>query len=336
MTATFAADRYDKMVYRRCGRSGLRLPLVSLGFWQVLGEPGNEELCKQVMFRAFDAGITHFDFANNYGPPPGNSEFVAGHWLREMPRDELIISSKAGYLMWPGPYGEWGSRKYLVASCDQSLKRLGVDYLDIFYSHRFDPDTPLEETLGALDYIVRSGRALYAGVSSYNAVQFCEATRIIRENNLTRITIHQPVMSMFVRVHERQLLPQTEREGVGVIAFCPLAQGILTDRYRHGIPTDSRRGKLGESGEKWYNDLKAKGVWDKVEKLARIAERRGQSTAQLALAWLLRDPRVTSVLIGVSRVEQLEENLGCIDKIAFSGEEVAEIEQVLGPGESSL
>ncbi len=336
MTATFAADRYDKMVYRRCGRSGLRLPLVSLGFWQVLGEPGNEDLCKQVMFRAFDAGITHFDFANNYGPPPGNSEFVAGHWLREMPRDELIISSKAGYLMWPGPYGEWGSRKYLVASCDQSLKRLGVDYLDIFYSHRFDPDTPLEETLGALDYIVRSGRALYAGVSSYNAVQFCEATRIIRENNLTRITIHQPVMSMFVRVHERQLLPQTEREGVGVIAFCPLAQGILTDRYRHGIPTDSRRGKLGESGEKWYNDLKAKGVWDKVEKLARIAERRGQSTAQLALAWLLRDPRVTSVLIGVSRVEQLDENIGCIDKITFSAEEVAEIEHILGPGDSSL
>ncbi|MCC6548262.1 aldo/keto reductase [Candidatus Sumerlaeota bacterium] len=330
---TFARDRYQQMEYRRCGRSGLKLPEISLGFWQVLGEPGNEQLCRDVMFRAFDRGVTHFDFANNYGPPFGNAEQVAGKWLKEMPRDELVISTKAGYNMWPGPYGEWGSRKYLIASCDQSLKRLGLDYVDIFYSHRFDPETPLEETLGALDTIVGSGKALYAGVSSYNAEQFRDAMRIVRENHLTRILIHQPVMNMLVRVHEKHLLPETEKEGVGVIAFCPLAQGILTDRYRAGIPEDSRRGKLGDAGRKWYDDLAAKGVWEKIAKLAKLSDKRGQSLAQMALVWLLRDPRVTSVLIGVSRMEQLDQNLDALKNKGFSEEELNTIEEIVGPGQ---
>ncbi|MEO8376958.1 MAG: aldo/keto reductase [Candidatus Sumerlaeota bacterium] len=333
---TFANDRYEQMNYRRCGRSGLKLPEVSLGFWQVLGEPGNEQLCRDVMFHAFDRGVTHFDFANNYGPPFGNAELVAGKWLKEMPRDELIISTKAGYNMWPGPYGEWGSRKYMIASCDQSLKRLGLEYVDVFYSHRFDPDTPLEETLGALDTIVKSGKALYAGVSSYNAEQFANAVRVVRENNLTRILIHQPVMNMFVRVHERNLLPETEKARAGVIAFCPLAQGILTDRYRVGIPQDSRRGKLGDAGKKWYDDLAAKGVWEKVEKLAQLAEKRGQALAQMALVWLLRDPRVTSVLVGVSRMDQLDQNLDALNNKSFTADELMQIEDILGPGESSL
>lgn len=331
MSHGFAENRYATMPYRRCGRSGLKLPVISLGFWQVLGEPGNEDFCRRAMFRAFDAGITHFDFANNYGPPPGNAELVAGRHLKEMPRDELIISTKAGYLMWPGPYGEGSSRKNLVASLDQSLKRLGLDYVDIFYSHRYDPETPVEETMETLDHIVRSGRALYAGVSSYNAMRFREACRVIHQNHLTRITIHQPVMNMLVRLHERELLPETEHEGTGIIAFCPLAQGILTERYLGGIPSDSRRGKLGPDGVTWYENLKAKGVWERVEKLAQLARRRGQSLAQMSLAWLLRDQRVTSVLIGISRLEQLEENIGAIANLTFSGDELDEIEAILGP-----
>jgi L-glyceraldehyde 3-phosphate reductase len=329
----FDPARYDRMPYRRCGRSGLMLPAISLGFWQSLGEPGREDLCRDVMFRAFDLGINHFDFANNYGPPPGYAEEVAGRILREMPRDELVISTKAGYRMWPGPYGEWGSRKYLLASLDQSLRRLGLDYVDIFYSHRFDPNTPLEETLGALDQAVRSGKALYAGVSSYNRAQFEEACRIVREQRLTRITIHQPVMNMFVRVHERETLPACEAEGTGMIAFCPLAQGILTDRYLNGIPADSRRGRQGEAGRKWYDDLAAKGVWEKVRALNDVAAARGQTLAQMALAWLLRLPAVTSVLIGVSQMSQLEQNVGALARLDFSGEELQHIESILGPGD---
>ena len=326
----FSPTRYDSMMYRRCGRSGLLLPAVSLGFWQSLGEEGNEALCRRVMYRAFDLGITHFDFANNYGPPPGNAELVAGRILKDMPRDELVISTKAGYLMWPGPYGEWGSKKYLVASLDQSLKRLGLEYVDIYYSHRFDHQTPLEETLGALDQIVRSGKALYAGISSYGREQYEAAQRVIREQNLTRITIHQPVMNMAVRVHERELLPACERDGVGVIPFCPLAQGLLTDRYLHGMPEDSRRGRQGDTGREWYAKLEAKGAFDKVRALNEVAQARGQSLAQMALAWLLRHQAVTSVLVGVSRVEQLEQNVGALANLHFDCSELQRIDSIMG------
>lgn len=326
----FSPNRYDSMEYRPCGYSGLMLPAISLGFWQSVGQEGNEALCRDVMIAAFNAGITHFDFANNYGPPPGHAEETAGKILKEFPRDELIISSKAGYRMWPGPYGEGGSRKYLVASCDQSLKRLGLDYLDIFYHHRFNPETPMEESLEALDYIVKSGRALYVGISSYNGDQTAEACRLIEEMGLTRLTIHQPVMNMLMRVHEHDLLPVTAREGLGVIPFCPLAQGILTDKYLDGLPADSRWGARGADGEKWYNEREANGTWDRVRALRDIARDRGQTTAQLALAWLLRDERITSALIGVSRVSQLQDNLGALNNTEFSHEEEARIEGILG------
>ncbi|MCC5875034.1 MAG: aldo/keto reductase, partial [Candidatus Sumerlaeia bacterium] len=273
----FAADRYEKMIYRRCGRSGLKLPVLSLGYWQSIGREGNEELCRSITLAAFDAGITHFDFANNYGPPPGHAEIAAAPVLAELPREEIIVSTKAGYLMWPGPYGEWGSRKSLMSSLDHSLKRLGMDYVDIYYSHRFDPETPLEETLGTLEDVIRQGKALYAGVSSYNATQFREACRIVRENGWHRILIHQPVMNMLVRDNERELLPVVREEGVGVIAFCPLAQGILTDSFLDGVPEDSRRGLLGEEGRNWYNKLEAAGAWSRVRALNDIARDRGQT-----------------------------------------------------------
>lgn len=325
----FNPNRYASMPYRRCGRSGLKLPAISLGFWQSLGEQGRDALCREVMFHAFDAGITHFDFANNYGPPPGNAEEVAGRILKEMPRDELVISTKAGHTMWPGPYGDWGSRKYLIASLDQSLRRLQLDYVDIFYHHRFDPETPMEESLGALDQIVRSGKALYAGLSSYNGEQFLQATQIIRRNGWTRILIHQPRYNMIHRAPETDLFPHTHTEGVGVIAFCPLAQGALTNRYLGGIPGDSRRGRQGESGNAWYNDLARQGVWKRVERLNTLAEQRGQTMAQLALAWTLRDPRVTSALIGVSRLEQLKDNLATLSNLALSQAELDHIEAIL-------
>ena len=328
-TYTPAQDRYAKMPYRRCGRSGLQLPAVSLGFWQSLGEPGMEDLCRRVCYYAFDHGVTHFDLANNYGPPPGNSEIVVGKILKDMPRDELIISTKAGYYMWPGPYGEWGSRKQLVASLDQSLKRLGLEYVDIFYHHRPDPNTPVEESLGTLDLIVKQGKALYAGLSNYNGWQFCDAVNAIRRHDWTPITIHQPCYNMLRRGVETDLLPHTDREGAGVIAFCPLAQGILTDRYLNGLPADSRRGR-SDSGRQWYEKQKAAGVWDKVARLNELARARGQTMAQLALTWLLRDARVTSVLVGVSRVEQLAENLQAATAPPLSSEELARIDQVLG------
>lgn len=325
----FAENRYEQMKYRRCGRSGLQLPEISLGFWQTLGEPRNSQLCRDVMFYAFDQGVTHFDLANNYGPPPGSAEEIVGKHLKAMPRDELVVSSKAGFRMWDGPYQEGGSRKYLISSLDQSLKRLQLDYVDIFYHHVWDETTPQEETLEALDSIVRQGKALYIGVSNYTGDQFKRACELIRENGWTRITIVQPNMSMMVRDREFDLLPAAGEEGTGVIPFCPLAQGILTDRYRHGLPADSRRGRMGEEGRRWYEEKKQQGVWDKVEKLAAMAERRGQDLAQMALSWLLRDERITSVLVGVSKVEQLKDNLGALEAAPLSEEEIQQIEGIL-------
>lgn len=325
----FSEDRYEKMEYRRCGQSGLKLPAISLGFWQALGEPGNEGVCRECMYYAFDHGVTHFDLANNYGPPPGSSESVVGKILKDMPRDELIISTKAGYYMWDGPYGDWGSKKYLVASLDQSLKRLGLEYVDIFYHHRPDPETPLEETLGALDLIVKQGKALYVGVSNYRGEQFQKAVEVIREHDWTPITIHQPSYSMMNRWIESDLLPHTSEAGTGVIVFCPLAQGVLTDRYLDGLPADSRMGKRGEEGQKWYERQKAAGVWDKVAALNEIASARGQTMAQLAITWILRDARITSVLTGASRAEQIAENLEAAQAEPLSDEELQKIEQIL-------
>ncbi|MDA1192257.1 MAG: aldo/keto reductase [Candidatus Poribacteria bacterium] len=325
----FNADRYKQMKYRHCGRSGLQLPEVSLGFWQSLGERGNDDLCREMMYLAFDNGITHFDFANNYGPPAGNSELVAGKILKDMPRDELIISSKAGYGMWSGPYGDGGSKKYLVASLDQSLKRLGLDYVDIFYHHRPDSDTPLEETMGALDLIVRQGKALYTGVSNYGGTVFRDAVDTLRRHDWTPLTIHQPSYNMLNRRVGTDLLPHTDAAGVGVISFCPLAQGMLTDRYLNGLPSDSRQGRRGDSGQRWYQEQKERGVWDKVGRLNEIAQERGQKMAQLALSWLLRDRRITSVLIGASKKEQLLENIAAVHAAEITDEEQRRIDSIL-------
>jgi len=326
---TFAEDRYEKMEYRRCGRSGLQLPAVSLGFWQSLGDAGNENLCRRCCYYAFDHGVTHFDLANNYGVPPGNSEIVVGRILKDMPRDELIISTKAGFYMWPGPYGDWGSKKYLVASLDQSLQRLGLDYVDIFYHHRPDPDTPLDETLGALDLIIRQGKALYVGVSNYSGRQFVDACKVIARHDWTPITIHQAKINLLERQLVGDLLPHTAAAGVGVIAFCPLAQGRLSEKYLDGLPADSRWGKRGEQGRKWYEQQKAAGVWDKVAKLNQIAKARGQTLPQMALRWLLMDERITSVLIGASTLEQLAENIAAAGAEPLSDEELRRIEKVL-------
>lgn len=326
---SFDKDRYSKMKYRRSGKSGLKLPEISLGFWQSLGEPGNEDVCRKCMYYAFDNGITHFDLANNYGPPPGNSELVVGKILKDMPRDELIISTKAGYGMWPGPYGDNGSKKYLVASLDQSLKRLGLDYVDIFYHHRPDYETPLEETLDALNLIVKQGKALYIGLSNYNGGYFSQAVEIIKKNGWAPITINQPNYSMLDRWIENDLLPQTDEFGSGVIVFCPLSQGILTDRYLNGLPVDSRMGRQGEYGKKWYEDRKAEGLWNKIANLNEIAKERGQSVSQLAISWILRDSRITSVLIGVSKVDQLKENIAAANAPALSNDEIEKIEKIL-------
>ncbi|MFC0508198.1 L-glyceraldehyde 3-phosphate reductase [Micromonospora costi] len=329
VTYLAAEDRYDTMTYRRSGRSGLRLPAISLGLWHNFGPDRPFERQRAIVRRAFDLGVTHFDLANNYGPPPGAAEENFGRMLAtdlKPYRDELVISSKAGYLMWPGPYGEWGSRKYLISSLDQSLSRMGLDYVDIFYSHRFDPDTPLEETMGALDAIVRSGKALYVGVSNYNSEQTARAAAILRDLG-TPLLINQPAYSMFNRWTEADgLLATLEQAGAGCIAYSPLAQGLLTDRYLGGIPADSRVRTsvfLNES------DLSPERL-DTIRGLAAIAERRGQSLAQLALAWALRDPRMTSLIIGASSVEQLEGNVGALDNLDFTGEELAEIDSLLG------
>jgi L-glyceraldehyde 3-phosphate reductase len=320
-----AEDRYDHMPYRRCGRSGLKLPAISLGLWNNFGDDRPLETQRAIIRRAFDLGITHIDLANNYGPPYGSAETNFGRIFHQdlAPyRDELIISTKAGYDMWPGPYGEWGSRKYLLASLDQSLSRMGLDYVDIFYSHRFDPDTPLEETIGALDTAVRQGKALYAGISSYSAERTEEAVGIARRLG-TPITIHQPSYSMLNRWIEPDVLQACERHGVGVIAFSPLGQGLLTDRYLHGIPEDSRAAKDGFLKRSFINEENLA----RVRGLDEIAQRRGQSLAAMALAWVLRDPRVTSALIGASSVGQLESNVAALQRLDFSDEELAEIDR---------
>src|SRR4051812_11771579 len=325
MTYVATPDRYDAMPYRRCGRSGIKLPAVSLGLWQNFGEERPLEASKAICRRAFDLGITHFDLANNYGPPYGSAESNFGRIFGEdlAPyRDELIISTKAGYDMWPGPYGEWGSRKYLLASLDQSLARMGLDYVDIFYSHRFDPDTPLEETIGALDTAVRSGRALYAGISSYSADRTAEAVAIARSLG-TPILIHQPSYSLLNRWIEPEVLDTCGEEGVGIIAFSPLGQGMLTDRYLDGIPADSRAAKDFYLKKDFINEDNMA----RVKALNEVAQRRGQKLASMALAWVLRDPRVTSALIGASSVEQLETNVAALDNLAFTDDELAEIDR---------
>ncbi|MFL7838076.1 MAG: L-glyceraldehyde 3-phosphate reductase [Candidatus Promineifilaceae bacterium] len=321
--------RYDSMPYRRTGRSGLKLPAVSLGIWYNFGGIDPLEKSRAMLRTAFDLGITHIDIANNYGPPPGSAEETFGRVFREdlAPyRDELVISNKAGYLMWPGPYGEWGSRKYLVASCDQSLKRTGLEYFDIFYSHRPDPQTPMEETMGALDFIVRSGRALYAGISTYSPEQTREAARILRELG-TPCLIHQPRYNMFDRWIEAGLLDVLEEEGIGCIPFSPLCQGILTNKYIDRIPEDSRAARFDEFF--WGDAVSAERV-AKVVKLNEIAKARGQNMAQLAIAWTLRNPVITSALIGASKPEQIEDIVKALDNLELSVEELAAIERILG------
>jgi L-glyceraldehyde 3-phosphate reductase len=325
LTYVAASERYDRIPYRRCGRSGLLLPSMSLGLWQNFGGDRPLEASRAILRRAFDLGITHFDLANNYGPPYGSAEETFGRILRDdlRPyRDELLVSTKAGYDRWPGPYGEWGSRKYLLASLDQSLQRLGLEYVDIFYSHRFDPDTPLEETMGALDTAVCSGKALYAGISSYDAEQTAEAARILRELG-TPLLIHQPSYSMLNRWIEPELLDTLEREGVGCIVFSPLAQGMLSDKYLDGIPQDSRASRDGSLSRGMITEQAV----EKIRALNEIAQRRGQSLAQLALAWTLRDPRITSTLVGVSSIEQLEANVAALDNLGLSDDELAEIDR---------
>jgi L-glyceraldehyde 3-phosphate reductase len=323
--------RYHSMTYNRCGRSGVKLPAVSLGLWHNFGGVDYYETGRSIALRAFDLGITHFDLANNYGPPPGSAEENFGKMLRDdlRPyRDELIVSTKAGYLMWPGPYGEWGSRKYLLSSLDQSLKRMGLDYVDIFYSHRPDPETPVAETMGALASAVRQGKALYAGISNYRPTMMAEACRLLRELG-TPCLIHQPRYSMFDRwVETEGLLDLLEREGVGCIPFSPLAQGLLTDRYLNGIPAGSRASKAhGFLKEKDITAAKLK----QIQQLAEMAAARGQSLAQMALAWVLKDPRITTVLIGASSVTQLEQNLGCLANRTFTTDELGAIDNILRP-----
>ena len=329
MNYTADGSRYSSMRYNRCGLSGLKLPAVSLGLWHNFGDVDVFENSRATALRAFDLGITHFDIANNYGPPPGSAETTFGRILRgdlKSYRDELIISTKAGYLMWPGPYGEWGSRKYLVASLDSSLKRLGLDYVDIFYHHRPDPDTPMEETLGALDYIVRSGRALYAGISNYSPGQTAQAVGILKSLG-TPCLIHQASYNMFNRRVEDGLLEVLAEKNTGCIAFSPLAQGLLTDKYLNGIPPDSRAAKP-------HGFLKPAHITeDKLEKAGRLdalSKKRGQSLAQMSLAWVLRQPGVTSALIGASRKSQVEEAAGSLSNLSFSEEELQMIDAILG------
>jgi L-glyceraldehyde 3-phosphate reductase len=323
------STRYDTMKYNRCGKSGVKLPAISLGLWHNFGGVDSFENGRAMLLRAFDLGITHFDLANNYGPPAGSAEEMFGQMMVgdfAPYRDELIISSKAGYLMWPGPYGEWGSKKYLVSSLDQSLKRMNLEYVDIFYSHRFDPETPLEETMGALDLLVRQGKALYAGISSYSPEQTIEAVRILKDLG-TPMLIHQPVYSMLNRWVEDGLQDVLAENGVGSIAFCPLAQGLLTNKYVTGIPADSRAAKTSSSF------LNSKDVTpEKIEQIVKLnsfAKERGQSLAQMALAWVLRGGHITSALIGASRVSQIEENVAALNNLEFSVEELAKIDEIL-------
>lgn len=324
----FAENRYENMSYRRCGKSGLKLPAISLGAWETFGGYRGEEVARTCLYRAFDLGITHFDLANNYGRPPGNAEVVVGKILRDMPRDELIISTKAGYYMWPGPYGDGLSKKYLVASLDQSLKRLGLDYVDIFYAHRPDPETPLEETLTALDLIVRQGKALYVGVSNFPGELFQRAVSLTQQMGLTPITIHQPAYNLLNRTPEFDLFEHTLAAGTGVITFSPLAQGVLSDKYLEGLPADSRAAL-------WWNAQQQERMLDedtlnKVRRLHALARERGQTLSQMALAWNLRLPAVTSVLIGASKVEQVVENVAALQNLTFSEEELQSIDEIVG------
>lgn len=325
MTYTPNADRYANMVYNRCGNSGLKLPAISLGLWHNFGDDTPFDTKRDICRTAFDLGITHFDLANNYGPPAGSAEHAFGQILRTdfaNHRDELIISSKAGYGMWEGPYGEWGSRKYMISSCDQSLKRLGLDYVDIFYSHRFDPDTPLEETMGALDQIVRSGKALYAGISSYNSQRTREAVAILKDLG-TPCLIHQPSYNMINRWVERDGLKDTLKDlGVGSIAFTPLAQGMLTNKYLKGVPEGSRASQHKSLKPEFLSEK----AIDNIRQLDRIAKRRGQTLAQMAIAWVLRDGGITTALIGASRPQQVVDCAGAIDNLTFTAEELVEID----------
>lgn len=328
-------DRYDQMPYRHCGRSGLKLPAISLGLWHNFGHDTPHQTKRAICRTAFDLGITHFDLANNYGPPPGSAEEAFGEILRtdfHGLRDELILSSKAGYDMWPGPYGNWGSRKYLIASCDQSLKRMGVDYVDIFYSHRFDPETPLEETMGALDHIVRSGRALYVGISSYNSTRTREAAAILRDLG-TPCIIHQPSYNMLNRwVENDGLLDTLDELGMGSIVFTPLAQGMLTRKYLGGIPEGSRAAQGKSLAPGWLND----DMIARLRGLNDLAAARGQSLAQMALAWVLRGGRVTSALIGASRPEQVEDCVGALSRLDFTEAELAQIDDLSAGGDVNI
>jgi len=328
------AERYERMIYNPCGRSGLRLPAVSLGLWHNFGHDRPRATSRAIVRRAFDLGITHFDLANNYGPPYGSAEENFGRLLRQdlAPyRDELVISTKAGYDMWPGPYGEWGSRKYLLSSLDQSLRRLGLDYVDIFYSHRFDPETPLEETMGALDSAVRQGKALYVGISSYSAERTRDAAAILRALG-TSLLIHQPSYSMLNRWIEPELLDALEELGVGCIGFSPLAQGMLSDKYLQGIPEGSRAAR----NDTLSPDLLTDEALAKIRALNEIAGRRGQTLAQMALAWTLRDLRMTSTLVGASSVAQLEANVAALDDLEFASEELVEIDRYASDGAVNL
>jgi len=328
MTYQAHPDRYQKMTYRRCGKSGLKLPALSLGLWHNFGHVDVLENSRKILKLAFDSGITHFDLANNYGPPPGSAEENFGKILKEdftQYRDQLVISTKAGYYMWEGPYGEWGSKKYLVSSLDQSLKRMGLDYVDIFYHHRPDPDTPLEETMGALHQIVQQGKALYVGISNYQAEDAAKAIKILKDLG-TPCLIHQPKYSMFERWVENGLLDVLGDQGVGCIPFSPLAQGLLTDKYLKGIPEDSRAAKSHGFLQK---SSITEATLNKVKALNELAKGRGQSLAQMALSWLLKDDRVTSVLIGVSKTSQLQDSLSCLDNLSFSASELGRIEDIL-------
>ena len=328
-------ERYKGMKYNNSGKSGLKLPAVSLGLWHNFGDTTSLENARQMLHTAFDLGINHFDLANNYGPPAGSAEINFGRIFKEdfaQYRDELIISTKAGYYMWPGPYGEWGSRKYLLSSLDQSLQRMGLDYVDIFYSHRFDPNTPLEETMGALESAYKQGKALYVGISSYSAEDTRRAHEILKERGVP-ILIHQPSYSMLNRWVEEELLSTLEELGIGAICFSPLAQGMLSDKYLKGIPEGSRAGTPGTFLSK---KLITKDNLERIEKLNAIAQRRGQTLAQMALAWVLRRPEVTSVLIGASSPEQIVENVGALENLAFSSEELQEIDKYAEEGKINL
>ena len=323
-------NRYDNMIYNRCGKSGLLLPALSIGLWHNFGDIDNYETSRDILHTAFDNGITHFDLANNYGPPAGSAEVNFGKIIKQdfLPyRDELIISTKAGWGMWPGPYGDWGSKKYLVASLDQSLKRMGLDYVDIFYHHRPDPNTPLEETMGTLDLMVRQGKALYIGISSYEPQEAAQAFEILKKLG-TPCLIHQPKYSMFERWVEDGLLDVLEENGVGCIPFSPLAQGLLTNKYLHGIPEDSRAASHRGNGAIEENELDAEKI-EKVKKLNLIAEKRTQNLAQMALSWILKDPRITSVLLGASKASQVLDSIKCLEHCSFSDDELSQINQIL-------